>query len=54
MMPRDVTSFTGRERELRDLLDSAAAVGRVVDIHAIGGMVGAGTAGWTIRRPSHP
>jgi transcriptional regulator with XRE-family HTH domain/tetratricopeptide (TPR) repeat protein len=44
-LPRDAVSFTGRERELRELMDTAAMVadsGGVVWIHAIGGMAGIG------------
>lgn len=44
-LPRDAASFTGRERELRQLMDTAASVvdsGGVVGIHAIGGMAGIG------------
>lgn len=44
-LPRDIASFTGRERELTRLLgtmDSLAAEGGVVGIHAIDGMAGVG------------
>jgi hypothetical protein len=44
-LPRDIASFTGRERELAQLLDSIdgqAASGAVVGIHAIDGMAGIG------------
>jgi DNA-binding SARP family transcriptional activator/tetratricopeptide (TPR) repeat protein len=44
-LPRDIASFTGRERELAQLLDrigGQAASGAVVGIHAIDGMAGIG------------
>ncbi|MQY13491.1 Regulatory protein AfsR [Streptomyces sp. RB5] len=41
-LPRDIASFTGREDELRWLVDAAAGVAGVVDIHAIDGMAGVG------------
>jgi tetratricopeptide (TPR) repeat protein/transcriptional regulator with XRE-family HTH domain len=44
-LPRDTASFTGRQAELTQLLgaiDSLAAAGRVVGIHAIDGMAGIG------------
>ena len=43
-LPRDVAAFTGRERELAELIDAAAGAGAgaVVSIHAIGGMAGIG------------
>jgi tetratricopeptide (TPR) repeat protein/transcriptional regulator with XRE-family HTH domain len=45
-LPRDIASFTGRERELARLLgavtDAAAGGGVVVGIYAIGGMAGVG------------
>ena len=41
-LPRDIISFTGREDELRQLIESAASSGGVVGIHAIGGMAGVG------------
>jgi hypothetical protein len=44
-LPRDIASFTGRERELARLLkatDSVSADGGVVGIHAIDGMAGIG------------
>jgi transcriptional regulator with XRE-family HTH domain len=43
-LPRDIASFTGRRRELQDLVDAAARAGGVVGIHAIGGMAGVGKA----------
>jgi hypothetical protein len=39
-LPRDIASFTGRQTELRELVDAAAGAGAVVGIHAIGGMAG--------------
>ena len=42
-LPRDVTSFTGREAELRRLLAAPAdGAGSVLGIHALGGMAGIG------------
>ncbi len=41
-LPRDIASFTGRQRELADLAEAAAGAGGVVAIHAIGGMAGVG------------
>ncbi|WP_081982388.1 ATP-binding protein [Streptacidiphilus albus] len=41
-LPRDVASFTGRQRELGLLTSGAVTAGGVVGIHAIGGMAGVG------------
>jgi tetratricopeptide (TPR) repeat protein/transcriptional regulator with XRE-family HTH domain len=41
-LPHDIASFTGRQRELQELVCAAADAGRVVSIHAIGGMAGIG------------
>jgi tetratricopeptide (TPR) repeat protein/transcriptional regulator with XRE-family HTH domain len=41
-LPRDVASFTGRQRELQQLADVAVSPGGLVGIHAIGGMAGVG------------
>jgi tetratricopeptide (TPR) repeat protein/transcriptional regulator with XRE-family HTH domain len=41
-LPRDAASFTGRQRELDQLLKSAETTGGVLGIHAIGGMAGVG------------
>jgi class 3 adenylate cyclase len=44
-LPRDLVSFTGRQRELDQLVETAvgaAGPGVVVGIHAIGGMAGVG------------
>ncbi len=41
-LPRDLASFTGRQRELEDLVEAAAGASWVVGIHAIGGMAGVG------------
>jgi tetratricopeptide (TPR) repeat protein/transcriptional regulator with XRE-family HTH domain len=46
-LPRDVSSFTGRESELRELVITAAG-GAVVGIHAIGGMAGVGKTAFAI------
>jgi tetratricopeptide (TPR) repeat protein/transcriptional regulator with XRE-family HTH domain len=47
-LPRDIASFTGRQDELRELVDAAAGAGRVVGIHAIGGMAGVGKTAFTV------
>jgi hypothetical protein len=47
-LPRDIASFTGRQRELAELVDAAAAVGGVVGIHAIGGMAGIGKTAFAV------
>jgi tetratricopeptide (TPR) repeat protein/transcriptional regulator with XRE-family HTH domain len=50
-LPRDVTSFTGRQQELQDLANAAAAAagpGGVVGIHAIGGMAGVGKTAFAV------
>src|ERR1700761_7950115 len=47
-LPRDVASFTGRQRELEQLADTALAAGAVVGIHAIGGMAGVGKTAFAV------
>ena len=47
-LPRDVGSFTGRERELSALLAAATDCGGVVGIHAIGGMPGVGKTAFAV------
>jgi tetratricopeptide (TPR) repeat protein/transcriptional regulator with XRE-family HTH domain len=47
-LPRDVASFTGRRQELQELVDAAASAGRVVSIHAIGGMAGIGKTAFAV------
>jgi tetratricopeptide (TPR) repeat protein/transcriptional regulator with XRE-family HTH domain len=47
-LPRDVASFTGRARELEQLVKSAMAAGGVVGIHAIGGMAGVGKTAFAV------
>jgi len=50
-LPRDIASFTGRQQELRVLVDAAAgAAGRggVVRIHVIGGMAGVGKTAFVV------
>jgi tetratricopeptide (TPR) repeat protein len=49
-LPRDVVSFTGRQRELGELVDAAAAAGQVVSPHAIGGMAGIGKTAFAVHR----
>ena len=50
-LPRDIASFTGRQRELAELMvavNGAADAGRVVGIHAIGGMAGIGKTAFAV------
>jgi transcriptional regulator with XRE-family HTH domain len=50
-LPRDIASFTGRQRELRELVEAAAGgagSGGVVGIHAIGGMAGVGKTAFAV------
>jgi len=47
-LPRDVASFTGRQRELDQLAAAAMAAGGVVGIHAIGGMAGVGKTAFAV------
>jgi tetratricopeptide (TPR) repeat protein len=49
-LPRDIASFTGRERELDMLMRAVACAqaGGVVGIHAIGGMAGVGKTAFTV------
>jgi tetratricopeptide (TPR) repeat protein/transcriptional regulator with XRE-family HTH domain len=47
-LPRDIVSFTGRQQELRELVDAAAGAGKVVGIHAIGGMAGVGKTAFAV------
>jgi tetratricopeptide (TPR) repeat protein/transcriptional regulator with XRE-family HTH domain len=47
-LPRDIASFTGRQTELRELVDAAAGAGAVVGIHAIGGMAGVGKTAFAV------
>jgi transcriptional regulator with XRE-family HTH domain/tetratricopeptide (TPR) repeat protein len=47
-LPRDVASFTGRQRELEQLATAAAGAGGVVGIHAIGGMAGVGKTAFAV------
>jgi transcriptional regulator with XRE-family HTH domain/tetratricopeptide (TPR) repeat protein len=47
-LPRDVASFTGRQRELDQLVAAAAGTGGVVSIHAIGGMAGVGKSAFAV------
>jgi tetratricopeptide (TPR) repeat protein/transcriptional regulator with XRE-family HTH domain len=46
-LPRDISSFTGREAELSDLM-ADATVGGVVGIYAIGGMAGVGKTAFAV------
>ncbi len=46
-LPRDVASFTGRQREIAQLVEAASA-SAVVSIHAIGGMAGIGKTAFAV------
>jgi tetratricopeptide (TPR) repeat protein/transcriptional regulator with XRE-family HTH domain len=47
-LPRDISSFTGRQQELAELVDAASGAGGVVGIHAIGGMAGVGKTAFAV------
>jgi tetratricopeptide (TPR) repeat protein len=50
-LPRDIASFTGRHRELAELMASvagAANAGAVMGIHSIGGMAGVGKTAFAV------
>jgi tetratricopeptide (TPR) repeat protein/transcriptional regulator with XRE-family HTH domain len=47
-LPRDIASFTGRQRELEQLAEAAAGARQVVGIHAIGGMAGVGKTAFAV------
>jgi tetratricopeptide (TPR) repeat protein/DNA-binding transcriptional ArsR family regulator len=49
-LPRDITSFTGREPELRQIVAAVAAApaGQVVGVHAVGGMAGVGKTAFAV------
>jgi len=47
-LPRDIASFTGRQRELHELVGAVAVPGAVVGIHAIGGMAGVGKTAFAV------
>jgi len=47
-LPRDLASFTGRQRELEQLVEAAANARGVVGIHAIGGMAGVGKTAFAV------
>jgi transcriptional regulator with XRE-family HTH domain len=47
-LPRDISSFIGRQEELRELVDVAVGSGGVVGIHAIGGMAGVGKTAFAV------
>ncbi|HEV2255989.1 MAG TPA: helix-turn-helix transcriptional regulator, partial [Streptosporangiaceae bacterium] len=47
-LPRDIASFTGRQQELEQLAQAVAGPGRVVGIHAIGGMAGVGKTAFAV------
>jgi class 3 adenylate cyclase/tetratricopeptide (TPR) repeat protein len=48
-LPRDLASFTGRQRELERLVDSVAGASELVGIHAVGGMAGVGKTALAVR-----
>ena len=45
-LPSDIASFTGRQDELRELLDATA--GRATSVHVIGGMAGIGKTAFAV------
>jgi tetratricopeptide (TPR) repeat protein/transcriptional regulator with XRE-family HTH domain len=47
-LPRDVASFTGRQRELEQLAEATADARSVIGIHAIGGMAGVGKTAFAV------
>jgi hypothetical protein len=47
-LPRDISSFTGRRRELQTLTDAASASGGAVGVCAIGGMAGVGKTAFAV------
>jgi transcriptional regulator with XRE-family HTH domain len=47
-LPRDVASFTGRQREMTALADAVTRGGAVTSIHAIGGMTGVGKTAFAV------
>jgi tetratricopeptide (TPR) repeat protein/transcriptional regulator with XRE-family HTH domain len=47
-LPRDVASFTGRQREIAELVEAAANARSVVSIHSIGGMAGIGKTAFAV------
>jgi tetratricopeptide (TPR) repeat protein/transcriptional regulator with XRE-family HTH domain len=47
-LPRDIASFTGRERELDQMVEAAAGSRGAVSIHAIGGMAGVGKTAFAV------
>jgi tetratricopeptide (TPR) repeat protein/transcriptional regulator with XRE-family HTH domain len=47
-LPRDISSFTGRRQQLRELTDEALGSGGVFGIHAIGGMAGVGKTAFAV------
>jgi tetratricopeptide (TPR) repeat protein/transcriptional regulator with XRE-family HTH domain len=47
-LPRDIASFTGRQRQLQELVDALVDSSGVVSIHAIGGMAGIGKTAFAV------
>ena len=47
-LPRDISSFTGRQRELEQLAEAAEASGGMAGIHVIGGMPGVGKTAFAV------
>jgi hypothetical protein len=52
-LPRDVAAFTGRHRELDQLMKATVTAGGVVGIHAIGGMAGVGKTAFAVHAAHH-
>jgi transcriptional regulator with XRE-family HTH domain len=47
-LPRDVASFTGRQHELRELIDAVESAGGTGGVYAIGGMAGVGKTAFAV------
>src|SRR5262249_10128628 len=47
-LPRDVASFTGRQRELAELVQEATQPRGLVSVHAVGGMAGIGKTAFAV------
>ena len=47
-LPRDVASFTGRQQELRELIDAVERAGGTGGVYAIGGMAGVGKTAFAV------
>lgn len=52
-LPRDVATFTGRQRELQRLGAAAVTAGGVAGVHVIGGMAGVGKTAFAVHAAHH-